>query len=74
MTENAHLTALGKARESLVAMRRQLASALSEPYKRGHSENMRDQFIRVQTAIESVESAIWHESKIATDQPGPFLR
>jgi hypothetical protein len=56
-----HVKQLNAARERLVADRRNLAVALAEPYKKGHSENMRDAFIAVQATIEAIDRALVDE-------------
>jgi hypothetical protein len=60
---------LATARESAVTQRRQLAVALGEPYKRGHTENMRDAFVAVQALIEAIDRAITDERHIENMRP-----
>jgi len=55
---NEHIKKLIAARRQVVAERRQVADALSEPYKKGHTENMRTSFIAVQNTIEAIDRAI----------------
>jgi hypothetical protein len=56
-----HSNQLSAARDRLVADRRDLATALAGPYKRGHTENMRECFITVQATIEAIDRAVRDE-------------
>jgi hypothetical protein len=56
-----HAKQLSAARDRLVADRRDLATALAGPYKRGHTENMRECFITVQATIEAIDRAVRDE-------------
>jgi hypothetical protein len=51
-----HAKQLLAARDRLVADRRDLVTALAGPYKRGHTENMRECFITVQATIEAIDA------------------
>jgi len=53
-------------------LRRDIAEALAEKYNRGHTENMREAFIKIQDAIEAIERAVWHERYIAGQKSEPF--
>ena len=59
--ENEHVKNLEKALARLIDRRRQIAIGLSEPYKRGRTENLQERFNVVQTAIEAVRKAIGEE-------------
>ena len=56
--ENEHVKNLEKALGSLIDRRRQIAIGLSEPFKRGRTENLQERFNVVQTTIEAVRKAI----------------
>ena len=75
--ENEHTRKLVSARSMMVKARRDVAGALAEPYKRGHTENMRTQFVELQSAIEAIDRAIADEKHIQSnpDQtPGVTIR
>jgi hypothetical protein len=61
--ENEHVKNLEKALGRLIDRRRQIAISLSEPFKRGHTENLQERFNVVQTTIEAVRKAIDEEGK-----------
>ena len=61
--ENEHVKNLEKALGSLIDRRRQIAIGLSEPFKRGRTENLQERFNVVQTTIEAVRKAIDEEGK-----------
>ena len=63
--ENEHVKNLEKALGSLIDRRRQFAIGLSEPFKRGRTENLQERFNVVQTTIEAVREAIDEEKHIA---------
>ena len=67
--ENEHIKKLIAARDREIAQRRDVAGALGEAYKRGHTENMRQVFIDIQNTIEAIDRAIAHEKLIA-ESPG----
>jgi hypothetical protein len=71
--ENEHIRKLIAARDREVAQRRDVAGALGENYKRGHTENMRMAFISIQNTIEAIDRAIAHENYIASAQPGSIV-
>ena len=74
MTEdNEHVKALSAARDSLVTERRDLATTLSKPYRRGHSEETQERFTSVQNAIASIEDAIKHEWQLAGVAQPPIV-
>ena len=59
-----HSSDLGKAREKLLAERRELAADLTKPYQRGDSEK-RERFMVVQSVIEAVDRATADEERLA---------
>ena len=63
--ENEHVKALVAARLMTVTERRQVADALTESYKRGHTENMLEIFVKLQDTIEAIDRAIADEERIA---------
>jgi len=69
----AHVKKLIAARERMIEDRRNLADALANEYKAGHTERMRDSFISAQNAIEAIDRAIAHETLIAREKPGSTL-
>jgi hypothetical protein len=56
---------LVEAREQAVEARRTLVAALAEPYERGHTEQLREEFIKLQEAIEAIDRALADEHRIA---------
>ena len=56
--ENEDLAKLAAARSRMVTERRELASALAEKYKRGHTDDMREQLVQIQATIEALDRAI----------------
>lgn len=76
--QNEHTKKLAAARAELVSDRRNLAEALAQPYKRGHTENMRSSFVATQAAIEAVDRALIDEQAMAGKSkppiyPGPII-
>jgi hypothetical protein len=71
--ENEHVKTLMAARDSLVTERRDLATTLSKPYRRGHSEETQERFTSVQNAIASIEEAIKHEWQLAGPEQPPIV-
>lgn len=59
-----HSADLGRAREKLLAERRELAADLTKPYQRGDSEK-RERFMVVQSMIEAIDRAIADEERMA---------
>jgi len=53
-------------------LRTAATSRLAEKYSHGHTENMREAFIKIQDAIEAIERAVWHERYIAGQKSEPF--
>jgi hypothetical protein len=66
---NEHVVKLRAALVEQVKARRELAEALAAPYNRGHTENMRDAFVKVQATIEAIERAMKHEMDATTSAP-----
>jgi hypothetical protein len=60
---------LSAARERALADRRDLAKGLGEGYKRGHTENMRDDFLTVHALIKAIDEAIEHERTMVRAGP-----
>ena len=67
--ENEHLAKLTAARSRLVTERRDVASALTEKYKRSHTDDMRALLVQVQATIEAIDRAIADEKNMANDDP-----
>jgi hypothetical protein len=65
--KNEHIQQLAAARAAAITQRRQVAAALAESYKRGHTENMRDLFVKLQDSIEAIDRAIADESRLAAE-------
>jgi hypothetical protein len=61
MSENEYLETLRNARKRLVDDRRAVAAVLAKPYNRGLTESMREQIVKLQAAIEAVDSALKDE-------------
>ena len=71
--ENGHLKKLAAARERMIHDRRALADALASDYKGGHTEQIGDNFIIAQNAIEAIDRAMAHEALIARERPGSVV-
>ena len=65
--ENEHLAKLVAAR-SRSTERREVASALTEKYKRSHTDNMRELLVQIQATIEAIDRAIADEKNMANDR------
>jgi hypothetical protein len=61
MPTHNHVKNLSAARERALADRRDLAKGLGEGYRRGHTENMRDDFLTVHALIKAIDEAIERE-------------
>jgi hypothetical protein len=61
--ENDHLAKLVAARSRMVIERREVASALTEKYKRGHTDDMRELLVQIQATIDAIDRAIADEKK-----------
>jgi hypothetical protein len=69
MTEaNEHIQNLIAARDTELEHRRGAAKELAKTYTRGHTENMREAFDKIQDSIEAIERAIAHEEFIASKE------
>ena len=64
--DSEHVKELTDARDRVVAERRQIANGLAQEYKHGHSVEMRERFISIQSTIEAIDRAIADERRIAT--------
>ena len=56
-----------------VKARREVAVTLTENFRRGHTEDVRDLFIRLQDTIEAIDRAILDEERIATNDKEPEI-
>jgi hypothetical protein len=65
--ENEHLAKLVAARSRMVTERREVASALTEKYKRSNTDNMRELLVQIQTTIEAIDRAIADEKNMTND-------
>jgi hypothetical protein len=63
---NEHTANLSKAREMLLAERRQLAAELTKPYQRGDGE--RTLFMVIQSMIEAIDRAALDEARIVREE------
>ena len=61
--ESEHVAKLVAARSRMVIERREVASALTEKYKRSHTDNMRELLVQIQSTIEAIDRAIADEEK-----------
>jgi hypothetical protein len=66
--ENEHLAKLVAARSRMVTERREVANALTEKYKRSHTDNMRELLVQIQATIEAIDRAIADEKNMANDR------
>ena len=64
--DSEHLKKLTDARDRVVAERSQISDALAQEYKHGHSVEMRERFISIQSTIEAIDRAIADERRIAS--------
>jgi hypothetical protein len=69
--DNDHLAKLVAARARMVAERREVARALTEKYKRGQTNEMRDLLVQIQTTIDAIDRAIADEKNIASAHSPP---
>jgi hypothetical protein len=70
-TVNDHLKKLHAAR--VQAVKAEVADTLTENFRRGHTEDVRDLFIRLQDTIEAIDRAILDEERIATNEKEPEI-
>ena len=64
---NEHTANLSKAREMLLAERRQLAAELTKPNQRGDGEK-RERFKVIQSMIEAIDRAALDEARIVREE------
>jgi hypothetical protein len=64
---NEHTANLSKAREMLLAERRQLAAELTKSYQRGDGEK-RERFTVIQSMIEAIDRAALDEARIVREE------
>ena len=64
MADNNPIDDLRKARETLVKLRRDHATALAAGYTRGTTEDLIEQFTKIKAAIKAVDRAIKDEEPI----------
>ena len=69
--DSEHLKKLTDARDRVVAERRQISDALAQEYKHGHSVEMRERFISIQSTIEAIDRATAGEKRIASGDNVP---
>jgi hypothetical protein len=69
--ENEHIAKLTAARSRMVTERRDVASALTEKYKRAHTNDMRELLVQIQATIEAIDRAIADEKNIASAHAPP---
>ncbi len=68
MTEtNEHIQKSATARTLAVKARREVVEALAQPYRRGHTEDIRDTLVKVQSTIEALDRAAADEREIERD-------
>ena len=64
--DNDHLAELLAARARMVAERREVASALTEKYRRSQTNEMRELLVQIQATIDAIDRAIADEKNIAS--------
>jgi hypothetical protein len=72
-TQNDHLKKLHAARTQAVKGRREIADTLTENFRRGHTEDVRDLFIKLQDTIEAIDRAILDEERMAANDQEPEI-
>ena len=60
---------LSTARMQLVQQRRNVAEALTAPYKQGHSEALWSAFIELQSVLDAIDRAEAHENYLGSIPP-----
>jgi hypothetical protein len=69
--ENDHIRNLITARDKEVADRREVAGALAATHQRGHPDDLRENIVRIQNAIEAIDRALADEKQLANPgRPG----
>ena len=71
--ENEHLAMLVAARSRMVTERREVASALTEKYKRAHTDDMRELLVQIQATIDAIDRAIADEKNMASAHAPPTV-
>jgi hypothetical protein len=71
--QNDHLKKLHAARMQAVKGRREVADILTENFRRGHTEDVRDLFIKLQDTIEAIDRAILDEERMTADAKEPEI-
>jgi len=71
--ESEHVAKLVAARSRMVIERREVASALTEKYKRSHTDNMRELLVQIQSTIEAIDRAIADEKNMASAHAPPTV-
>jgi hypothetical protein len=64
--DNHHLAELLAARARMVTERREVASALTEKYRRSQTNEMRELLVQIQATIDAIDRAIADEKNIAS--------
>ena len=64
--DNDHLAKLVAARSRMITERRDVARALTEKYKRGQTNEMRELLVQIQTTIDAIDRAIADEKNMAS--------
>lgn len=64
--DNDHLAKLVAARSRMVTERRDVVRALTEKYKRGQTDEMRELLVQIQATIDAIDRAIADEKNIAS--------
>ena len=64
--ENEHLAMLVAARSRMITERREVVIALTEKYKRAHTDDMRELLVQIQATIDAIDRAIADEKNIAS--------
>jgi len=67
--DNDHLAKLVAARSRMVTERRDVALALTEKYKRGQTNEMRELLVQIQATIDAIDRAIADEKNMASGRP-----
>jgi hypothetical protein len=71
--QNDHLKNLHAARMQAVKGRREVADTLTENFRRGHTEDVRDLFIKLQDTIEAIDRAILDEERMTANAKEPEI-
>lgn len=71
--ENEHLAMLVAARSRMITERREVVIALTEKYKRAHTDDMRELLVQIQATIDAIDRAIADEKNIASAHAPPTV-